>query len=54
MKITTPTATCTNGHTHVSWFAAETCSRNAAPMPTTYGPLTQAERGAVSGMPCSA
>lgn len=29
-KITTPTATCTKGHLHVSWYAAEECNRAGA------------------------
>lgn len=65
---TTPTATCSEGHTHVSLYAAQVCERNAADLaameeavrtwPLRYGQertpdLTQAERTALTGLPCS-
>lgn len=54
VKITTPAATCTKGHTHVSWYAAQECSRDLAPVVGTQRDLTAAERTALTGLPCSA
>lgn len=55
MRTTTPTATCTRGHVHVSAYAALECSaRRTIATATSYAPLTQAERTAVTSLPCSA
>jgi len=52
MRVTTPPATCTAGHLHASWYAAQTCGH--APLPSPQQPLTQAQRAAVVALPCSA
>lgn len=34
--LTTPTAKCSNGHTHISAYEAMRCDRNAPAVPTSY------------------